>query len=224
MTISLTPHFQRLADLHRLRHLTLVGAEYEMNGQTLSLNDRLIVQIFTGMMSALQIPMSEDLSQASDFGRDLPPGAFDVVNIVYAGGDFTKHTKAADVAIFCNLPLDNAARPGPTQKELPQWRDALQRSGANIAWISGSDSFTTEDLKGTNYIPVQTHLIGQSFLINRDYFETIEEYVHVVNSPLAQMILPYEKDGNVSFMAAPNHSTLNKEEWGRMSIRPVPQP
>lgn len=209
-----------------LRHITLVGGEYEADGKVLCENDKSTLRAFVDEMNRLKVPLSADIAAAIDKRHDLSLESYRIVNINGAHGgvgqDFAAFRDRAEIVIFCNIPLGNEARPGPDDKDLPAWRESLARSGASIAWINGSDSFPPESVMGDAYLTIAPDTDRYSYLIAKSYFESISNRLAYVDSPMLGMVEPYQNAGATSFRAAAKRGLQTPEDWNKYIISPRP--
>jgi hypothetical protein len=215
------------ANKHRLQHITFVGGEYEPGKKVLCENDKYTLRGFVYEMNKLKIPLSVDIALAADERHDLSPESYRIVNIDSRHGDgqgFEAFRDKAEIVLFCNIPLGNEARPGPDEKDLPAWKEALEKSGARIAWINGSDSFPPESMQGDTYITVRPDTDRYSYLIVKSYFKSMYDHLEYTESPMMSMIEPYESTGATSFHARPKRGLQTPEDWNKYIISPRLEP
>ena len=227
MVADIHKQFTGQANVRPLRHITLVGGEYKQGERVLCDNDKSTLRGFVDEMNRLKVSLSPDLAAAADARHDLSPESYRIVNIdaAHGGGqDFAAFRDKAEIVIFCNIPLGNDARPGPCDKDLPAWRASIEKSGASIAWINGSDSFSSESVKGNAYITITPDTDRYSYLIAKSYFESLCDRLPYVDSPMTGMIEPYQNAGATSFRAAAKRGLQTPEDWNKYIISARPEP
>lgn len=195
-------------------------------------NDHWILKAAVRHLAEWKIPLTHDLAEMMQSKpHDPSMQSVRIMNILpeHGGEDFHASQEKAALVALCNIPrdipeamkLDSGYRPtsdhyrlshtGSAQHDdLQSWRDAIERSEANIVMIHGSDSFKPDDLNSGDYVAIRID-DALSFLIKKSYFEEAEMHLHLQESPLIDMIMPLESGRN-SF----------QYDWQKHQIREAP--